>query len=103
MLLRFRAAYAPTGNSIVERNHQTAKVIAARKQCSITKAAHLYNVTPRDGTTMTEAPARGVYSCEVHDCVRPTQEQRAVDTTPGNDGDEGYNTGVAVWMRNCEK
>ena len=48
--LRFRAAHAPSGNGIVERNHRTVKVIAARKQCSIAEAVHLYNAAPRELT-----------------------------------------------------
>lgn len=67
--LRFRAAYAPTKNGIVERNHCTVKVIAARKCCSIVEAKHLYNVTPREGTALTETPASGVYKYEMRDCV----------------------------------
>ncbi|KAK8388426.1 hypothetical protein O3P69_020423 [Scylla paramamosain] len=46
--LRFRTAYAPSGNGTVERNHRTVKAIAARKHSSITEAIHLYNITPRD-------------------------------------------------------
>ena len=97
--LRFRAAYAPSGNGIVERNHRTVKVIAARKRCSIAEAVHLYNVTPRDGTTATEVPACGVYRYEVRDCVRREQEQRAADAAPDADDSEDYATGDAVWIR----
>ena len=96
--LRFRAAYAPSGNGIVERNHRTVKVIAARKRCSVAEAVHLYNVTPRDGTTVTEAPATGVYRYEVRDCVRPEREQGVADATP-NDQREAYSAGDAVWIR----
>ena len=46
--LCFRAAYEPGGNGIVERHHRTVKVIAARRQCTIAEAAHLYDVTPQD-------------------------------------------------------
>ncbi|KAF0291011.1 von Willebrand factor A domain-containing protein 8 [Amphibalanus amphitrite] len=59
VLLRFRAVHRPSGNSIVERNHRSVKVIAARKKCGIGEAVHLYNITPRDGGTAAEAPANG--------------------------------------------
>lgn len=45
--LRFRAAYAPGGNGIVERNHRTIKRIAARGNMSPETATFWYNVTPR--------------------------------------------------------
>lgn len=98
--LRFRAAYAPTGNGIVERNHRTVKVIAARKRCSIPEAVHLYNVTPRDGKTTGESPASGVYGYEVRDCVQPAQEHQSHDTEPGSGGSNGYIEGDSVWIRN---
>lgn len=98
--LRFRAAYAPSGNGIVERNHRTVKVIAARKRCSVAEAVHLYNVSPRDGTTVTDAPARGVYCHEVRDCVRDAEApvHRTLDSTPC-DHNSGYAEGDQVWVR----
>ena len=45
--LRFRAAYAPSGNGIVERNHRTIKRIAARGDITPEVATFWYNVTPR--------------------------------------------------------
>ena len=45
--LRFRAVYRPSGNSIVERNHRTVKVIATMKQCLISETVHLYNISPK--------------------------------------------------------
>ena len=99
MSLRFRAAHAPSGNGIVERNHRSVKVIAARKQCSIAEAVHLYNITPRDGTTATEAPASVVYRYRVQQYVQPTQEQTAEGTTRNDDASEDYSTGDAVWIR----
>ncbi|KAF0301176.1 Intracisternal A-particle Pol-related polyprotein [Amphibalanus amphitrite] len=69
VLLRFRAVHRPSGNSIVERNHRSVKVIAARKKCGIGEAVHLYNITPRDGGTAAEAPANGIYRYPVRDAV----------------------------------
>ncbi|XP_045101323.1 uncharacterized protein LOC123498225 [Portunus trituberculatus] len=88
--LRFRGAYAPSGNGIVERNHRTVKVIAARKGCSVAEAVHLYNVTPRDGETVASAPVSGIYRYRVRDCVRHDQVQRAV---------QNYTVDDTVWVR----
>ena len=73
--LRFRAVHEPGGNGIVERCHRTIKVIAARRQCSIAEAVHLYNITPRDGEEASSAPAAGIFQHPVRDCVRPPAEQ----------------------------
>ena len=99
--LRFRAAYAPSGNAIVERNHRTVKVIAARKQCSIDEAVHLYNATPRDGKSEGESPAGGVYRYRLRDCVRPARhssgDQRAAEEVRPLVGN--FSVGDDVWVR----
>ncbi|XP_045104967.1 uncharacterized protein LOC123500329 [Portunus trituberculatus] len=95
--LRFRGAYAPSGNGIVERNHRTVKVIAARKGCSVAEAVHLYNVTPRD-ETVASAPVSGIYRYRVRDCVRHDQVQRAVHTSP-DVAKKNYTVDDAVWVR----
>ena len=106
--LRFRAAYRPSGNSIVERNHRTVKVIAARKQCSVAEAVHLYNITPRDAGSERSAPASGVYRYPIRDCIRHSQEkvarQVSARSTQGQlKGEPGrlakYNLGDMVWVR----
>ncbi|XP_065668044.1 uncharacterized protein LOC136088283 [Hydra vulgaris] len=43
--IRFRAAYYPEGNGIVERNHRTIKRIAERSKMSIPEALYWYNVS----------------------------------------------------------
>ncbi|XP_067951402.1 uncharacterized protein [Watersipora subatra] len=50
IFLRFRAAYTPSGNGIVEKNHRTIKKIAERGRISPEEATFWYNVTPRKGT-----------------------------------------------------
>ncbi|KRX94318.1 hypothetical protein T4E_4277 [Trichinella pseudospiralis] len=55
--VRYRCAYAPSGNGIAERCHRSVKVIAARKNCTVEEAVYLYNVTPRDGRNPWAAPA----------------------------------------------
>ena len=44
--LRFRAAYAPGGNGIVERNHRTMKKVAERRRLTLEEVTFWYNVTP---------------------------------------------------------
>ena len=101
--LRFRAAYAPSGNAIVERNHRTVKVIAARKGCSIDEAVHIYNVTPRDDVTAAEAPASVIYNYHVRDNVsgpsggdRRAEEQRAQQQQQQQ---SDFSVGDPVWVR----
>ena len=99
--LRFRAVYRPSGNGVVERNHRTVKVIAARTGCSIGDAVHLYNVTPRDGKSSTTAPAGQIYRYPVRDSVRTgpsTGGARESDGTPEG-GSSKYAVGDAVWTR----
>ncbi|KAG1680249.1 hypothetical protein GQR58_012484 [Nymphon striatum] len=59
--LRFRAAYAPSGNGIVERNHRTIKRIAERGGISPEEATFWYNVTPRKNTDAGSVPSNGLY------------------------------------------
>ena len=46
--LRFRCAYSPSGNGIVERSQRAVKTTAARKNCSILEVVYWHNVTPKD-------------------------------------------------------
>ena len=63
--IRFRCAYIPSGNEIVERCHRTIKVIAARKGCSVAEAVYLYNLTPKDDCMTSSAPANKLYKYTV--------------------------------------
>ena len=55
--LRFRCAYAPARNGIVERSHRSIKTIVARKPCSIPEVVSWYNITPKDCLSPTTASA----------------------------------------------
>ncbi|KFD49045.1 hypothetical protein M513_10093 [Trichuris suis] len=59
--LRFRCAYAPSGNGIIERCHRSVKVIAARKGCAVCEAVYWYNLMPRDDCSEATAPANAIY------------------------------------------
>ena len=63
--LRFRCAYVPAGNGIIERCHRSIKRIAARTRCSVQEAVYWYNVVPKDDTSSLTAPANGIYRYEV--------------------------------------
>ena len=62
--LRFRAAYAPSGNGIVERNHRTIKRIAARGKISPEEAVFWYNVTPRKEMDKESVPSSVLFKYE---------------------------------------
>lgn len=97
--LRFRAAYAPAGNGIIERNHRTVKVIAARKRCSIEEAVHIYNITPRDGENEEESPASGVYRYRVRDCVQHADRSLEGAAEDVHQPVGGLVVGEPVWVR----
>ena len=77
----------------MERCHRTVKVIAARKQCSISEAVYWYNVTPRDDSNEGTAPANVVYGYVVR--VRGLSEtlQDACESHAE------YRVGDAVWVK----
>lgn len=64
-MLRFRCAYPPLGNGIVERSHRSIKRIATRKQCTVEEAVYWYNVMLKDGVHSLTAPANALYTYEV--------------------------------------
>ena len=53
----YRAAYRPSGNGQVERNHRTVKRIAARVGCTVQEAVFLYNALPTIGSDVKTSPA----------------------------------------------
>ena len=91
--LRFRCAYVASGNGVAERCHRTVKVIAARKQCAISEAVYLYNVTPRDDCGEETAPANVLYQYVVR--VRGVDKEQQ---EPQRDN-RMYRVGDAVWVK----
>jgi len=57
----FRAAYRPSGNGIVERNHRTVKAVAERGEISPEEAVFWYNMSPRSGQTKETVPQESVF------------------------------------------
>ncbi|KFD58278.1 hypothetical protein M513_01041 [Trichuris suis] len=91
--VRFRCAYAPSGNGIVERCHRSVKVIAMRKGCSVPEAVYLYNIMPRDNRTAQSTPANAVYRYDVRlrGIDQPLQEEEPKDSP--------YAVGDKVWVK----
>jgi transposase InsO family protein len=59
---RFRAAYRPSGNGIVERHHRTIKRIAARSREEPEQAVFWYNLSPKEGLREDTVPAICVHT-----------------------------------------
>ncbi|KFD62540.1 hypothetical protein M514_09025 [Trichuris suis] len=91
--LRFRCAYAPSGNGIIERCYRTVKVIAARTGCSAREAVYRYNLMPRDDRSSATAPANPAYRYTVTDRNEAT-------ISSGDQNTHGlYMVGDAVWVK----
>ena len=100
--LRFRCAYAASGNGITERCHRSVKVIAARTRCTIAEAVFLYNVTPRDDKASDTAPANMLYKYEVvrrNERNSATEDSRPRSETGNQDRASRYKVGDNVWVR----
>ena len=57
----YRAAYRPSGNGIIERNHRTIKAMAARGHTHPVEATYWYNMSPRDRQREGTVPQRSIY------------------------------------------
>ncbi|KRX55851.1 hypothetical protein T06_1419, partial [Trichinella sp. T6] len=84
--VRYRCAYAASGNGIAKRCHRSVKVIAARKNCTVEEAMYLYNVTPRDSRNPWTAQANVVHAYAVR--VRDPEEKN-----------ERFAVSDSVWVR----
>ena len=100
--LRFRCAYAASGNGITERCHRSVKVIAARSDCTIAEAVYLYNVTPRDDRSSNAAPANMLYRYKVTRRNERNSVSKKVQQNPEAskcNKVSRYKTGDTVWVR----
>lgn len=91
--LRYRAAYAPSGNGIVERNHRTIKRIAARGGISPEMATFWYNVTPRSKVEETSVPSGTLFKYRWR--VPYDINQSEVDEP----GSGVFSVGEQVWVK----
>ena len=91
--LRFRCAYVPEGNSIVERVHRSIKRIAARTQCDVREAVYLYNITPLDDVNEITAPINAVHQYSAR--IKGVDEIEKQDTG----SNDRYKVGDEVWVK----
>jgi ribonuclease HI len=77
----YRAAYKPSGNGIVERNHRTIKAIAERAGISPEVAVSYYNQTPRSGTNPSSVPYRGIYQYDWRWPIKGSLNDEEVNTS----------------------
>ena len=91
--MRFRCAHVPSGNGIAERSHRTIKRIATRTRCSVMEAVYWYNVTPKDDTTISTAPANAIHTY--------TARIKGIDVAslPEDTGPSNYKVGDIVWVK----
>jgi transposase InsO family protein/ribonuclease HI len=74
---RFRAAYRPSGNGIVERHHRTVKRMAARVGAhSPLEMVFWYNMAPKTGVDVSTVPCSQVFTYEWrHPTLRPLHKE----------------------------
>ena len=60
----FRAAYRPSGNGIVERNHRTVKAMAEKGSGNPIEAVYWYNTAPRDRQKTDSVPRASIFKTE---------------------------------------
>lgn len=89
---RFRAAYRPGGNGIVERHHRTIKAMAERGNVDPREAVYWYNSSPRVGQDERTVPQLAVFKYMWrHPCAMPTQI--------GDGGASSLQIGEEVWVK----
>ena len=94
--IRYRCAYVPSGNAIVERNHRTVKRTVSRTGCSVAEAVYIYNISPLDDVTSGSAPGNRIYSYEMG-----IRGARRCVPSEGNesDVDNRFSVGDKVWVK----
>lgn len=91
--VRFRCAYAASGNGIAERSHRTVKRIAARKKCSIEEALYWYNISPKDNALSNTAPVNRLHNYSVRVMGEESKESRIDDVK------NLFKVGDMVWVK----
>ena len=94
--VRYRAAHAPSGNGVSERNHRSVKTIAARKGCSVAEAVYRYNVMPRSDDP-NSSPANVLFSYKLR--VPDVESEEECDEREHGSEHAMFNVGDKVWIR----
>ena len=88
---RYRAAYRPSGNGIVERHHRTIKARAVRAGTDPLQIVFWYNLAAKEGLKGESAPCSGVFCYEWrHPSVLPPASE---------DESIGFSVGDRVWVK----
>ena len=88
--LKLRAAYCPSGNGIIERNHRTVKRVAKRSNISILEAVYWYNVSiDKEGAS----PMSKLYNYAER--VKRLDEK----AEPSMNEPENSRVGMSVWLK----
>ena len=90
----FRAAYRPSGNGIVERNHRTIKAMAERGALSPIDAVFYYNCSPRTGQKEESIPQKSVMTYEWR--IPDEQSMARKEELPGT---SFVKVGDEVWVK----
>jgi hypothetical protein len=85
---KFRCAYRPAGNGVVERNHRTVKRMAARSNADPLDMVYWLKNSPKEGIDVDTVPAGQIYT---YDQLRP----REAVVHQGND----LHVGDAVFVK----
>ena len=93
--LRFRCAYRPSGNGIVERIHRTVKRVAARANISPPEAAFWYNLAPSNHTAES-APSTVLFNSG-YKWRNPSA--KVPDRAPPSDDNERFHIGDTVFVK----
>ena len=91
--MRFRCAYVPESNGIVERCHSTVKRIAVMLRCLIVEAMYWYIATPKDNEMPSSMPANGIYQYQQH--VEGIDPKLSLPKVRSN----VYQVGELVWVK----
>ncbi|KFD49845.1 LOW QUALITY PROTEIN: hypothetical protein M513_09312 [Trichuris suis] len=91
--LRFRCAYAPSGNGIIERCHRSVEGDCGQEGSAVCEAVYWYNLMPRDDCSEATAPANAIYRYPVR--------VRGVDSVVHEVQDvrSPYVVGDEVWIK----
>lgn len=80
--LRHRAAYRPSGNGVVERNHRTIKRTAARTGRSPLDAVFFYNLAAKKVGDILSSPSRSIFAYPWrHPRARPELQENRSETS----------------------
>jgi transposase InsO family protein len=89
--IRFRAAYRPSGNGIVERHHRSIKSLSERTRSLPPEMVYWYNLAPKTNLDHSTAPCNQIFKYHWrHRSVKPPDPERQCSR---------YKIGDLVWIK----